>query len=66
MADVNVTVMVDGKAVFAAGAAGSPDGCACALAALSLGLAHFQAIKEATKAAAPGQTAAAKSQDTSL
>ena len=43
MADVNVTVMVDGKAVFAAGAAGAPDGCACAVAALSLGLAHFQA-----------------------
>ena len=62
MADVNVTVMVDGKAVFAAGAAGAPDGCAVAVAALQLGLAHFQSMKPA---AAPAP-AAAKPGDTSL
>ena len=63
MADVNVTVMVDGKAVFAAGAAGSPDGSACAVAALSLALAHFQAQQAAVRlAVAP----AAKTGDTSL
>jgi hypothetical protein len=64
MADVNVTVMVDGKAVFAAGAAGAPDGSACAVAALSLGLAHFQSMK--IPAPNPASPAAAKPGDTSL
>ncbi len=66
MPDVNVTVMVDGKGVFAAGAVGSPDGCACAIAALSLGLAHFQAVA-AARTPTPGFPAAgAKPADTSL
>ena len=45
MADVNVTVAVDGKAVFSAGATGTPDGCGAVVAMLQLALAHFQAIK---------------------
>lgn len=48
MPDVNVSVNVDGKTVFVHGAANAPDAVNCALAALSLGMAHFQALKAAT------------------
>jgi hypothetical protein len=47
MADVVVTVMIDGKQAFVAGAAGAPDGCACATAGLSMGLDHFKAMAAA-------------------
>jgi hypothetical protein len=48
MSDVNITVMVDGKAAFVHGAAGAPDACVCAANGLAAGLAHFQAVKAAT------------------
>jgi hypothetical protein len=73
MADVNVTVAVDGKTVFVAGAAGAPDGCACAIAGLSMALDHFKAISPAKAQAAQikvqtdlNAAAASKPQDTSL
>jgi hypothetical protein len=52
MADVNVTVMIDGKAAFVAGAAGAPDPHAHAVGALQYGLRHFQDIL-ASRAPAP-------------
>ena len=77
MADVNVTVMIDGKAAFVVGAVGAPDANAHAIGALQYGLRHFQDIL-ASRAPAPlnpasalqggafGPSQAAKSQDTSL
>jgi hypothetical protein len=62
MADVNVTVMIDGKAAFVAGAVGAPDGMAVAITALQFGIAHFQAIK----ATATPQTPPVPAKDTSL
>jgi hypothetical protein len=52
MADVNVTVMIDGKAAFVAGAAGAPDPHTHAVGALQYGLRHFQDIL-ASRAPAP-------------
>lgn len=48
MPDVNVTVMVDGKPAYSAGAVGTPDGNAFAVAALQHGIDHFQAVKLAS------------------
>ncbi len=61
MADVNVTVMVDGKAVFVHGAAGVTNAADHATRALSLARDHFASL--AGPQPAP---AAAKPQDTSL
>src|SRR5260370_8331034 len=52
MADVNVSVMVDGKPVFVHGAAGAPDGCAAVSAGLDAAVAHFRAVA-ASRAPAP-------------
>ena len=77
MADVNVTVMIDGRAVFAYGAVGAPDGHAAVMGGLQVGLRHFQDIL-ASRAPTPlnpagalqggvfSQSQAVKSQDTSL
>lgn len=54
MADVNVTVAVDGKAVFSAGAVGAPDATQAVLMELGLALAHFQAVKAAATPAPAG------------
>jgi hypothetical protein len=65
MADVNVTVMIDGKAVFVHGAANAPLAGPVIVAGLDAARAHFQAIKDAsTPATSP--VPAAKPQDASL
>jgi hypothetical protein len=64
MADVNVTVMVDGKAAFVAGAVGAPDGNVHVVGALQYALRHFQDIL-ASRVPASLQ-GGVKPQDTSL
>jgi hypothetical protein len=63
MADVNVTVMIDGKAAFVAGAVGAPDAHKHAVGALAYGMQHFQDILASRVPASPAQT---KPGDTSL
>jgi len=63
MADVVVTVMIDGRQAFVAGAAGSPDPHGCVKAALDLAATHFAVIINASKAQV---VTAPKPQDTSL
>lgn len=53
MADVNVTVMVDGRPAYSAGAVGTPDGVGFAIDALQHGLDHFRAVKGASTPQVP-------------
>lgn len=53
MADVNVTVMVDGRPAYSAGAVGTPDGVGFAIDALQHGLDHFRAVKGAATPQVP-------------
>jgi hypothetical protein len=55
MSDVNVSVVVDGKTVFCAGAVGAPDPCAAISAHLGIAVAHFQAVAGAVAASVKAQ-----------
>lgn len=63
MADVNVSVVVDGKPVFVHGMVGTPDPNAAAQLGLQAGLNHFQAARAA---AAPQPTGSTQSTGPSL
>lgn len=60
MADVNITVMIDGKPAFVHGAIASPDVCTCVLAGLQAGVDHFKSLQATVSAAVkrPPQTQA--------
>jgi hypothetical protein len=66
MADVNVTVMVDGKAAFVAGAVGAPDGNAHVVGALQYALRHFQDVLASRVPVRTSLQGGVKPQDTSL
>ena len=59
MPDVNLTVMVDGKTVFAHGAIGAPEPYTPVLAGLMAATAHFQAVARAAMIPPPNSNSGA-------